>query len=852
MSKNKGTLVSSTIRPLSTNSPMATAVANELLGGYHTVNGITDRDAITYDRRTFGMLVYVLNTDEFYQLKTTNSADLSDNLNWNPVTFSGSGSNTEWLDSVISRSGTPPISPSLGERYLVVGGSGIWTTFNDLVVEWNGLSYDLTIPTEGTTVRVDDETTCLYVYLNGDYPSGTWTKQDFVVDPFEPLWNIEPSKTINVGTNSEYLIYGDLNVDGTLNTWGKVVVMNGSITGSGSVNILSGGTVQQVDMLTEIYGGTGISIDSTSLSTRTVSVDIVAGSGITLSNSGNSLVVSSLGSATANGASKYVIQSTETITVPDYEEYWIYGDLTVYGTLDIGTYGKVVVANGDFIAASGSLVNNMGNVEVYDLLTVADDNLKVDITEIKYGKAGRILFESELKYIPLIGTYARVLTESDNLVYSTSSAYLTSTHSSTLDNYLGISTNDPLKKVHIRNSGILIDGSEAEQDKSLGDPNWARIVVDTGTSNVQDILDFRNDQGRVLFVSGAIEGGNRYPSVSIGTSSTDKLFQITDYYSTHTFLELTRTGSFSQINTNGFKLINNDFDGVFATVSGSGAYYDDGVTVKFAGVADNSNAGGTFGAGVTSIDRSNGYFNQIAVQSDYAYISVEDTVNGIVSDVFAYTHSLSLGYASAPSATIEEITLSDYGIKNTITGTFSIQNVFSNDLLSVSDTGTVSIYGLTNSMDTNVVTWNSTTKELGYRTDLIELKSFDVTIPSADVLDIFNTPYELVPAQGANKIIVPTSIQAQMIFNTTPYATDGEIDIYCGGSRSVWGFPADDGFLFGTVTRIVNGGIAFSSNTTATQYVANQPLTIKTVGSNPTSGDSDIRIFGTYRVIDIS
>jgi len=715
MSKNKGTLVSSTIRPLSTNSSIATAVANELLGGYHTVNGITDRDAITYDRRTFGMLVYVLNTDEFYQLKTINSAILSDNLNWAPVTFSGGGSGGEWLDSVISRSGTPPISPSVGERYLVVGGSGIWTTFNDLIVEWNGLSYDLTVPTEGTTVRVDDETTCLYVYLSGDYPSGTWTKQDFVVDPFDPLWNIDPSKTINVGTNSEYLIYGDLNVDGVVNTWGKVVVLNGAITGSGSVNILSGGSVQQVDVLTEIYGGTGISIEATSLSTRRVSTDIVAGSGITLSTSGNSLVVSAIGGLTASGATKYVIQSTETITVPDYEEYWIYGDLTVYGTLDIGTYGKVVVANGSFIAATGSLVNNMGNVEVYDLLTVADDNLKVDITEIKYGKAGRILYESEFKYIPLIGTYARVLTESDNLVYSTSSAYLTSTTSTGFDNYFGISTDDPLKKVHIRKSGILIDGSEAEQDKNLGDLNWARIVVDSDTSNVQDILDFRNDQGRVLFVSGAIDGGNRYPSVSIGTYSTDKLFQITDYYSTHTFLELTRTGSFSQVNTNGFKLINNDFDSVFATISGAGAYYDDGITVRFAGVADNTNAGGTFGSTLASIDRVTGYFNQISVQSDYAYILVFDTINSISTDIFAFTHSLVLGYASAPSATIEEIKLSDYGIENTITGTFSIQDVFTNDLLSVSDTGTVSIYGLTNSTDTNVVTWNSTTKELGVR-----------------------------------------------------------------------------------------------------------------------------------------
>jgi hypothetical protein len=130
--------------------------------------------------------------------------------------------------------------------------------------------------------------------------------------------------------------------------------------------------------------------------------------------------------------------------------------------------------------------------------------------------------------------------------------------------------------------------------------------------------------------------------------------------------------------------------------------------------------------------------------------------------------------------------------------------------------------------------------------------TFDVTIPSADVLDIFSTPFELVPAQGANTIIVPTSIQGQMIYGTTPYATDGEIDIYCGGTRSVFILPPDDGFLFGTVSRVVNGFAASSNNVTDTQYVANQPLTIKTVGANPTAGDSDIRIFGTYKVIDIS
>jgi hypothetical protein len=715
MSKNKGTLVASTIRPISSTSPMATAVANELLGGYHVVNTISDRDSITYDRRAFGMLVYVMNTAEFYQLKTISSINLADNSNWDLTTFSGGGSSTEWLDSVISRLGVPPVSPSTGDRYLVVGGTGVWSGLDDLVVEYNGSTWDITAPSEGTTVRVDDETTCLYVYLNASYSSGVWTKQEFVVDPFEPLWNIESSNTINVGTNSEYLIYGDLNVDGVINTWGKVVVLNGAITGSGSVNILAGGTVQQVDMLTEIYGGTGISIEATSLSTRRISSDIVGGTGISLSNSGNSLVISAIPAATASRAAKYVIGYTETITVPNYEEYWIYGDLTVYGTLDIATYGKVVVANGAFVAATGSLVNNMGNVEVYDLLKVSDNDLKVDISQIKYGKQGRILFESELKYVPLIGTYARVLTESDNLVYSTSSAYLTATYATSLDNYLGISTDDPLKKVHIRNSGILIDGPNAEQDKTAGDDNWARIVVDTSTSKVQDLVDLRNDEGRVLFVSGAIEGGNRYPSVSIGTSSTNNLFQITDYYSTNTFLELSRTGSFSQVNSNGFKLINNDFDGVFATISGAGAYYDDGNTARFAGVVDNSNAGGTFGSALAAIDRSTGYFNQIAVQSDYAYISVVDTANNIFSDIFAYTHSLNLEYSSAPSATVQQLELSDFGIKNTITGIFSIQDISSNNLFSVSDTGTISITGLTNSSSVNIVVWDEVDKTLGYK-----------------------------------------------------------------------------------------------------------------------------------------
>jgi hypothetical protein len=129
--------------------------------------------------------------------------------------------------------------------------------------------------------------------------------------------------------------------------------------------------------------------------------------------------------------------------------------------------------------------------------------------------------------------------------------------------------------------------------------------------------------------------------------------------------------------------------------------------------------------------------------------------------------------------------------------------------------------------------------------------TFDVTIPAADVLTL-NTPYDLVPSQGANKIIVPTSIQGQIIYGTTPYATNGNIVIRSGGGWFV-AAAEDLQFLFGTVSRIVNiMVIENDKSATAVQYVANQPLTVEVLTGNPTAGDSDIRIFGTYKVIDIS
>lgn len=526
MPLNQGTLISSPIRPLSPGMTIATALSNEILGGLHSVQSVGDRDLITTDRRQFGMLVYIINDDDFYQLKQINSPDISDNLNWDLINISGVPTTTEWLDSVISISGTPPGSPNLGDRYLVSSGSGLWSGLDDYIVEWDGSNWNPTVPTEGTTIRVDDDSDAIFSFIQG-----VWTRYEFVKEPWTLRYDVPLGLTLSVSTGSQYLIYGDLNVDGGIDSWGNITILNGQLTGSGSVATFSFGTLQQIELLTEIIGATGITISTGSLGERIVSTNLIAGTGISFSyGPGTEIEINSVFPTFPGGRPKYIIEAVETITVPDNELYYIYGDLEVRGTLDIGTAGKVVVTNGALIAASGSTINNVGNVEIYDLLTVADDNIKIDISEIKYGKEGRILFESELKYIPLMGATARVVTESDDLVYSTSSSYPSSTSSTAFDRYLGISVADPLKKLHINGSGILIDGNESEQDLSLGDPNWARFVIDSGNSDTHTLMDLRNDEGRVLYVNGDIDGGFRFPSVSIGKTPSNTLFNVSDYY----------------------------------------------------------------------------------------------------------------------------------------------------------------------------------------------------------------------------------------------------------------------------------------------------------------------------------
>lgn len=125
-----GTIISSPIRPSGPSDSIATAFSNEIKGGHHAYETISERDSIVEDRRDWNMLVTVYNdvspdNNKTYQLFYNHySTNLTDNQNW--VTYNPLGLRvpTEWVDSVLSITNSNPISGLTdGDRFLVSSGA---------------------------------------------------------------------------------------------------------------------------------------------------------------------------------------------------------------------------------------------------------------------------------------------------------------------------------------------------------------------------------------------------------------------------------------------------------------------------------------------------------------------------------------------------------------------------------------------------------------------------------------------------------------------------------------------------------------------------------------------------------
>ena len=125
-----------------------------------------------------------------------------------------------------------------------------------------------------------------------------------------------------------------------------------------------------------------------------------------------------------------------------------------------------------------------------------------------------------------------------------------------------------------------------------------------------------------------------------------------------------------------------------------------------------------------------------------------------------------------------------------------------------------------------------------------------VTIPSAEVLTLFDTPVEVVPAEEgvAYQALLPSG--GPEVYGTTPYATNTDLVVTTDGADVPHANGTD--ILESSVARTVVISPAFVTGTTNTQIVPNAALTVTVKGGNPTDGDSDIVLYIPYLKISVS
>lgn len=126
----------------------------------------------------------------------------------------------------------------------------------------------------------------------------------------------------------------------------------------------------------------------------------------------------------------------------------------------------------------------------------------------------------------------------------------------------------------------------------------------------------------------------------------------------------------------------------------------------------------------------------------------------------------------------------------------------------------------------------------------------EVTIPSSEVLTLFSSPKEIVPAQGAGTIIDPISVVCKMVNNTLPYATNIGLNIGINGSSTIY---YTDKFLNTVAASPVYHKLETNqpSIVSSQNIDENDSLRAWVSTGNPTSGDGDVVVSVIYRVISM-
>lgn len=231
-----GTIISSPIRPFGPNELLATVFSNEIKGGHHNYETLTERDNLFEVRRDWGMLVTIYNdsnpiNNKTYKLEYNfSSTSITDNNNWIEYNPSGLSSNlnTEWVNSCDEIALFPVGSEPDGYRYLILGtGSFGFLGEDNKIAQWNSISGSFSFfePTNGTTLRVDTTPNILYRY-SGTYSSGVW-----VTEVLNSVRYLD-------ATSIDGLTYSAISTHAPVNNlYDSIYYVNFGVTSSGTVSL---------------------------------------------------------------------------------------------------------------------------------------------------------------------------------------------------------------------------------------------------------------------------------------------------------------------------------------------------------------------------------------------------------------------------------------------------------------------------------------------------------------------------------------------------------------------------------------------------------------------------------------
>src|SRR5574344_842064 len=369
MAKNTGRLVTAPIRVNDDKDTYASAYANEICGGLHTITKLEELNKISSKRQVLGMLCFCRYTDTYYKLTklydkpldTSDESSADYYINYWTITNinknDGGVYQSELLDSVISITTSQPTNPKKGDRYIIgVGGSiettDAWKGKETQITEYNGNVWMFDIPKNGTTVNVDNTYNVAYTY-RGDYGNGgIWTK-----DRINQVLYI--SAVYDADNNNYDAIINDTKLASYNNETIFITKLdNKNNKPSPTLNINNLGKNE----IKRINNGSLNSISSGDLTYNYYYMVIYDGECFELYDN-----VSDVGSSLTND---YYVPNTKDINVPQNAQYLIYGDLTVDG--NISNDGHIIIINGDLI--NNGTVKDVGDDSYTKLVSFAEIN----------------------------------------------------------------------------------------------------------------------------------------------------------------------------------------------------------------------------------------------------------------------------------------------------------------------------------------------------------------------------------------------------------------------------------------------------------------------------------------------